>query len=193
MKKKLILVGGGGHCKSCIDVIEQDAAFNIAGILDVKEKVGQRILGYEILGSDDEIESYAAKGYSFLITVGQMRSPDLRVRLYNRVVATGADLPVIIAKTAHVSIHSQVGAGTIVLNSAIVNADAKIGVNCIINTRALVEHDSKVGDHCHISTGAILNGTVTVGDRTFMGSGSVARELAVIPADSFIKAQSLVK
>lgn len=193
MKKNLILIGGGGHCKSCIDVIEQDGAFNISGILDVKEKVGQRILGYEIVGSDDEIESYAAKGYSFLITVGQMRSPDLRVRLYNRVVATGVDLPVIIAKTAHVSIHSQVGAGTIVLNSAIVNADAKVGVNCIINTRALIEHDAVVGDHCHISTGAILNGGVTVGEKSFVGSGTVTREQAVIPAESFIKAQSLVK
>ncbi|MFM2019113.1 MAG: hypothetical protein RL007_2769 [Bacteroidota bacterium] len=193
MKKNLILIGGGGHCKSCIDVIEQDTAFNIAGILDVKEKVGQKILGYEIIGSDDEIEAYAAKGYSFLITVGQMRSPDLRVRLYNRVVATGADLPVIIAATAHVSRHSHIGAGTIVLNSAIVNADAKVGMNCIINTRALIEHDAIVGDHCHISTGAILNGGVTVGEKTFVGSGTVTREQAVIPAESFIKAQSLVK
>ena len=30
----IVLIGGGGHCKSVIDVIEQDGQFNIEGILD---------------------------------------------------------------------------------------------------------------------------------------------------------------
>ena len=34
-KRKIpILIGGGGHCKSVIDVIEQEAKFEIAGIVD---------------------------------------------------------------------------------------------------------------------------------------------------------------
>ena len=35
--QKLILLGGGGHCKSCIDVIEQESKYTIEGILDKKE------------------------------------------------------------------------------------------------------------------------------------------------------------
>jgi sugar O-acyltransferase (sialic acid O-acetyltransferase NeuD family) len=193
MKKKLILVGGGGHCKSCIDVIDQLDTFEIEGILDVAEKVGQTIMGYPIIGTDDMIDSYAEKGFSFLITVGQVRNPEPRVRLFKRLDALNADMPVIIAPNAHVSPHSKIGKGTVILNYALVNGDTEIGVNCILNTRALVEHDSKVGDHCHISTGAILNGAVIVGERTFMGSGSVSREQVVIPPGSFIKAQSVVK
>ncbi len=34
--KEIILVGGGGHCKSVIDVIEQEAKYKIAGIIDKK-------------------------------------------------------------------------------------------------------------------------------------------------------------
>ena len=34
MKKNIILIGGGGHCKSCIDVIEAEDKFEIAGIVD---------------------------------------------------------------------------------------------------------------------------------------------------------------
>jgi hypothetical protein len=30
----IFLIGGGRHCKSCIDVIEQEGLFDIAGILD---------------------------------------------------------------------------------------------------------------------------------------------------------------
>ena len=52
MSENLILLGGGGHCKSCIDVIESTSLFKIAGILDPKEPKGLKILGYEILGDD---------------------------------------------------------------------------------------------------------------------------------------------
>jgi len=34
---KILLIGGGGHCKSCIDVIEQECKFQIAGIADLGE------------------------------------------------------------------------------------------------------------------------------------------------------------
>ena len=54
MKEKIILVGGGGHCKSCIDVIEQEGAYQIAGVVDVPEKLHQKILGYEIIATDDD-------------------------------------------------------------------------------------------------------------------------------------------
>ena len=33
-KKPLILIGGGGHCKSCIEVIESTDEWEIKGILD---------------------------------------------------------------------------------------------------------------------------------------------------------------
>ena len=39
-KKQIILIGGGGHCKSCIDVIESTNEFSIAGIVDTKDKIG---------------------------------------------------------------------------------------------------------------------------------------------------------
>ena len=38
-QKNLILIGGGGHCKSVIDVAES-AGYNILGILGMPEEVG---------------------------------------------------------------------------------------------------------------------------------------------------------
>ena len=32
--KEIILIGGGGHCKSVIDVIESEGQFEIVGIVD---------------------------------------------------------------------------------------------------------------------------------------------------------------
>ena len=35
--KNLILIGAGGHCVSCIDVIEKEKKFKIVGVLDKKK------------------------------------------------------------------------------------------------------------------------------------------------------------
>jgi hypothetical protein len=37
--KKVFLIGGGGHCKSCIDVIENENKYKIKGIIDKKKKI----------------------------------------------------------------------------------------------------------------------------------------------------------
>jgi carbonic anhydrase/acetyltransferase-like protein (isoleucine patch superfamily) len=68
-----------------------------------------------------------------------------------------------------------------------------VGENTILNTRSLVEHDAVIGSHCHISTGAIVNGAATVDDRCFVGSHATVVQMAHLPADSFLKANALLK
>lgn len=189
----IILIGGGGHCKSCIQVIEATGRFHIDGILDVKEKVGEKILNYSITGTDDDLERYANKAVVFLITVGQIRSNQIRKKLYDRIKTLNLKLATVIAPDAIVSRYANIGEGTIIMHQAIVNADATVGVNCIVNTKALIEHDARIGDHCHISTAAVINGGTQVENDTFVGSGAVTREYISIPAGSFIKANSTVK
>ena len=48
----LILLGGGGHCKSVIDVAES-AGYNILGVLDRPEEVGKPLLDYKVICTDD--------------------------------------------------------------------------------------------------------------------------------------------
>jgi sugar O-acyltransferase (sialic acid O-acetyltransferase NeuD family) len=192
MKKSLILIGGGGHCRSCIDVIQLGGKFQIDGILDLKHNVGEQVFGFHVIGTDDDIETLPPDT-SFLITLGQIRSSARRQAIYERLKALKRQSPVIVSPLAYVSQHAIVGPGTIVMHHAIVNAGASVGENCIINTRALVEHDAGIGNHCHISTSAVINGGAVVGDGSFIGSGAVTRENAKIPDASFVKANSIVK
>lgn len=193
MTDTILLVGGGGHCKSCIDVIEQEGRFRIAGIVDVPEKLGQKILGYSIIGTDSDLPELVAKFSNLLITLGQIKSSQKRETIYDEAKKLGAEFPVITSPLAYVSGHAHVSEGTIVMHHAVINAAARVGINCIINTRALIEHDTVIGDHCHISTGAIVNGGVSVGEGTFWGSGAVSKEYTRIPSRGFIHANSLVK
>jgi len=193
MKEKIILIGGGGHCASCIDVIEQEDRFTIAGIVDVPEKKQQKILDYTIIGTDADLVQLIRAFSNVLITIGQIKSPIRRVELYNDLKQMGACFPVIQSPLAYVSPHAKVAEGTIVMHHALINAGASVGRNCIINTKSLVEHDAVIEDHCHISTGAIVNGGSKIRSGSFFGSSATTVESALIPSNSFIKANSLYR
>jgi sugar O-acyltransferase (sialic acid O-acetyltransferase NeuD family) len=177
-KPNIILIGAGGHARSCIDVVEQQGHFQIAGLIGTQDQVGAQSMhyGYDVIGIDADL-SRLSNIYQFaLVTLGQIESARIRMQLYVQSTQLGYVLPTIIAPTAHVSSHARIGAGSIVMHGAIVNAGASIGNNCIINSRSLIEHDAKIDDHCHVSTGAIINGDVTVGAGSFVGSGSVIKQ-----------------
>ncbi len=190
MNKPLILLGGGGHCKSVIEAAES-AGFVIMGILDRQEEVGKKVLDYEVIGTDDDIPCHVDKA-AFVVTVGFIKNPTVRVKLYDKVKNAGGKLATVIASTAHVSRYAVIGEGTVVLHGATVNAGARVGRNCIINTAANIEHDVVVGDQCHISTGAFVNGDCKVGERVFIGSGSVIANGKTITDGSVIGAGSVV-
>jgi len=193
MIKEIVLIGGGGHCKSVIDVIEQEGKFQIVGIIDKAELFGTDVLGYPVIGSDLDLESLAIKHTYVLVTIGQIKSPALRIKLFDLAIKAGFILPSIVSPRAYVSKHAIIGNGTIVMHDALINANVTVGSNCIINSKSLIEHDSKISDHCHISTSATINGGVVIESSCFIGSGSVTKELAIIKKNSFIKAGSIIK
>ena len=190
--KSLILIGGGGHCKSVIEVAES-AGYEIKGILDMPDEVGKEVLpGHKVIGTDDEIPQYVEE-CDFIITVGFIKNPALRIKLYNKVMAAGGRLATIIASTAHVSKYAELGEGTVIMHYAFVNAGAKIGDNCIINTFVNIEHDAEVGNQCHISTGTMVNGECKIGESCFIGSQSVCANCIEIASDIIIGAGSVVR
>ncbi|NOQ31655.1 MAG: acetyltransferase [Helicobacteraceae bacterium] len=193
MNKKLILIGGGGHCKSCIDVIEQAGLYEISGIIDKPENIGQSVLGYEVIGKDEHIEELASEGFDFFITVGHIRTSQIRQNLFNELLRCNASIATIISPRAYVSKHAVIEKGTIIMHDALINTGAHIGENCIINSKALVEHDVEVGRHCHISTGSIVNGGVVINEGCFWGSNATSKESIVVGANCFVKAGSVVK
>jgi len=190
---EIILIGGGGHCKSVIDVIEQEAKFKIVGIVDKPELLGNKVFGYSVIGNDFDLESLATKYQYAFITVGQIHSPILKIKLFDLAKKAGFLLPSIISPIAHVSKYSKIGKGSIVMHNAIVNANTTVGDNCIINSKALIEHDCLISDHCHISTSVTINGNVIIEPKCFIGSDTTTIQNITIKENSFIKAKSLIK
>lgn len=189
----IVLIGGGGHCKSVIDVIEQGNLFRIAGIVDQSKPLGYKICGYSVIGSDADLASLAKVYKHAVVTVGQIESASLRVKLFNLAIQAKFILPSIVSPRAYISKHATLGKGSVIMHDVLINAGSSIGDNCIINSKALVEHDVSIGDHCHIATGSIINGGVVINGQSFIGSNSVIKQNTIVAEGSFIKFGSAVK
>ncbi len=186
----LILMGGGGHCRSVIEAAESSGRA-IAGILDPALPIGTSVLGYPVLGNDTDV-SRLVDGHEFVITVGHISTPAIRRRIAQVVADAEGRLATVVARSAVVSRHATIGYGTVVLHNAVVNAGAHIGCSCIINTGAIIEHDTMVGDYCHVSTGAILNGQSHLGDGSFLGSGCVVAQCVEIAGGTVVGAGTTI-
>lgn len=190
-KKKIILVGGGGHCKSVIDVAES-TGYSIMGILDMPEFVGTTVLGYPVIGTDNDISDYVEDAL-FVVTVGHIKDASLRIKLHERIKNAGGRFATLIASTAYVSRFASIGEGSVIMHQAMVNANAHIGLGCIINTFANIEHDAFIGDYCHISTGTMVNGNCTIGAGVFVGSQSVLVNGISIADECVFAAGSMIR
>jgi sugar O-acyltransferase (sialic acid O-acetyltransferase NeuD family) len=188
----IILIGGGGHCKSVIEVIESTEIYRIIGILDVKEKVGKKVLNYEIIGSDNDIEQFLKQTKNFCITVGQIKSSLIRTQLYEKIVKMGGVLPNIIASTAHISKYTTIGNGNVFMHHSFLNAGVKIGSNNIFNTKSLIEHDTEIGNNNHIATAAVINADCKIGNSCFIGSNAVLNRGISLKNDIIIGSGSVL-
>ena len=193
MKDNLIIIGSGGHALSCIEIIEHNDDYKIIGLIDNSKEIGSFIFGYEVIGNDNDLNQIYSESKNAFIGIGQIKSHETRLNLYNNLKKIGYKLPTIIAKNSYVSKRSEVGEGTIIMNDVFINANSKIGNNCIINNKTLIEHDCHIFNNCHISTNVTLNGNVIINKNCFVGSGSVFKNGYELKPNQIIPFGSRIK
>jgi sugar O-acyltransferase (sialic acid O-acetyltransferase NeuD family) len=188
---EIVLIGAGGHAKSCIACIEttQDT---VRGCLDAARRKGETICGYRVLGGDGLIPELALAGCLFIVAIGQIASPEARIAAFERITIAGGKFATVVSRDAIIARTAGIGDGTIVLSRTAINSDARIGRNCIINTAAVIEHDAIIDDHVHVSTGAIINGNCSIGSGCFIGSGAVLRNGVAVGPNVVVGAGSVV-
>ena len=188
----ILLLGGGGHCRSVLDVIRSTEVFERVGIVEADDAVPAQDLEELVVGGDSELPRLLESFRSALVTLGHIKSAGPRERLFNLAADCGAHLPIVKSPRAYTSPTAELGRGTVVMHGAIVSSGVVVAENCIVNSMALVEHDAQVGAHTHVSTGARINGEVRIGSRTFIGSGAIVRESVTIGDDCVVGAGCVV-
>lgn len=193
MNKKILLIGGGGHCKSVLDSLLELNEYAEIGIIDKIENIGKSVMGVPIVGCDDDLTSLLGKGYKYaFVSLGSIGNPSLRIKLFNILINIGYEIPVIIDDSAKVSKHAKIEQGVFIGKYGIVNAGALIQKGAIINSGSIVEHDCRIGAFSHIAPGAVLGGEVIVGDNSHIGTNASIKQQVHIGSNSIIGMGSVV-
>lgn len=191
--KKLVLLGGGGHCKSVLDTLHKTKEYSEIVITDPNLPAGTEVMGGKVVGDDSVLPNLYVEGFTnAVITAGDVGKPNPRAKLVEMAQNIGFHFPCIIDPTAQVSPSAQIGDGTFIGKNAIINIGAQIGNHCIINTAAIIEHEATIGALTHVASGAIVLGEVTIGHRCFIGAGSTIVQCANLGHDVKIGAGAVV-
>lgn len=189
-----MLIGAGGHAKTIVDTIEQQANFHIAGFVDTIEKQKETYRAYNVIGEDKDLERIYANGIpNAFICIGYMGKSRVRNELYAKLKRIGYHLPAIIDNSAILATDVRVGEGTYIGRRTVVNAAAVIGKMCILNTGSIVEHDCIVGDFAHIAVGAVVCGGAMIRDHVFIGANATLFQGIRVEENSVIGAGSLIR
>ena len=193
MENKLVLLGGGGHCKSVLDSVKSRNAFNEIVIVDPIIEKGALIMGTEVIGTDEELESLKNDGFNYaFISIGSIGSTDLRRKLAERAERYGFRFATIIDPTAIVADSALIEEGAFIGKNVVINAGVRIGKHAIINTGAILEHESIIGDYSHVSVGTIICGQSQVDSDSFIGAGSTVIQCLHIGKNVIVGAGSTV-
>lgn len=179
--KKILLVGGGGHCASVLDCLLEMNCYAQIGIIDPKGPDAEGILGIPVVGADEDLQRLRREGWNHaFVTLGSVGNTALRRKIFRNLQSLGFEIPNIIDPTAIVARDVCLDRGIFVGKRVIINARSRIGEGAILNSAAVIEHDCEIGAFVHISPGTTLCGGVRVGDDSHIGAGSVVRQLIPI-------------
>ena len=190
MKKKIIIVGCGGHALSVYELLSQNENYSILGYVNDKK---ENFYNLKYLGNDNFFVNNFSTDIFIALGVGQVQNLKLRENIFNFYKEKNFFFPVLKSYSSIVSVNSFINEGTIIMHNVIINSGVKIDKNCIINNNALIEHSSAIGANTHISTGSIINGDCKIGKNCFIGSNSTIDHGVVIENNTFIPSHTKVR
>jgi sugar O-acyltransferase (sialic acid O-acetyltransferase NeuD family) len=158
----MYLLGGGGHSKVIIDIIQKSNLDFIEAIIDEKPKTDEifNIPVIQISSSDVLFSKF------LIISIGNNK---IRKKIATQITTNYLTA---IHPSSIIGTNVIIEDGTVIMAGTILNPDVKVGKHCIINSGAVVEHDCVLENFVHISPNAALAGNVFIGEGTLVGIGS---------------------
>ncbi|NAW98854.1 MULTISPECIES: acetyltransferase [unclassified Vibrio] len=176
----LAIIGAGGHGKVIADIASQ-CGYELIDFYDDGKQAGQIFGAWKVKGTVEDLEKQQSDYCGIVVAIGQN---DVRSALIQKFALQKRIT--LIHPSSVISIHAQIGAGTVIMPRAVVNAFAQIGEGVIINTSSVVEHDCRIGNFSHISPGAVLSGNVHVGDYCWLGANCSIRQNVFIGSGAIV-------
>lgn len=182
----IYIFGGGGHCKSIIDILHSVYPEEELAILDdTEEKQGVLFYGVKVVGRI--VDTPADFDGKAIIAIGINKARETISKRFPKV-----KWQTVIHPTAVISESAHISEGSAIMASAVIQSDVEIGVHVIVGIAATVSHDCKIADFVHICPGCNVTGRSTVGKYSFIGAGSVVIPDRIIGSNAIVGAGSCV-
>ncbi|MBM1105897.1 acetyltransferase [Aurantibacter crassamenti] len=191
--KNIVIIGASGHGNVVLDIIENEAKYNVIGFIDTYKEKCRLAIGYEVLGSEEELP-YLMDKFNFsegIIAIGDNWTRKKVVDKISKIVPKFRYISSV-HPNAVIGRDVKIGLGTIVMPGAIVNSNANIGNFCILNTNSSLDHDSEIGDYSSLAPRASTGGHVRLGEFSAICLGANIIEGIHIGEHTVIGAGSLV-
>lgn len=185
--KKTILIGGGGHALSLLEMVE-----DINQITGYSDFTVCKEMPIPYLGTDEDIlKNYSTNEYNVCISVVYTNKASLELRKKLIKKFEQYEPASFKSPTAIITPNANIKNGVVIFHNCTINR-CSIEEHSVINTGAIIEHGCKLGKNVFVGTGAVICGDVAIGNNVFIGAGTVIRDGITIQDNAIIGMGSLV-
>jgi sugar O-acyltransferase (sialic acid O-acetyltransferase NeuD family) len=171
---RVVVVGCSGHARVVVDILEQANQCHIVGLLDSVKPPGTEVLGYQVVGSDEDLPALVAGNIcdGIIVAIGDNW---VRSCMVARIKQLLPDIRFVTAihPFAQVAKGSSIGPGTVIMAGVIVNPGCHVGESCILNTASSLDHNSRMEDFSSLAPRAVTGGGVRIGVCSAIAIGAV--------------------
>ena len=185
-----IIIGGGGHAKVLIDILQEQEC-NIIGYTEMIDKK-EDILGVHCIGNDDEILKYNCEDVFLVNGLGSTGNQSHRKNIYELYTSKEYVFPPVVSVFALISRDVEVGIGVQIMRGVLIQPGVRIDANAIINTGAIIDHDCLIGKHVHVAPGVTISGGVTIDEMSHIGTGAKIIQAIKISREVLVAAGAVV-
>lgn len=187
MKKRLLIIGAGGHGKVCADIAFKMNKWEIIEFLDDDENKNEA-LKFKVIGKLNECKKYI-KTHDFFVAIGNNKE---REKVHNLLDKYDCRIVNLVHPSTIIGMEVEIGFGCVFIAGSIINSGAKIGNGVIVNTSATIDHDCNIKNFSHIGPGVNIGGTTTIGNRVWLCIGAKITNNIEVTSDCIIGASGVV-
>jgi len=175
-KQSIFIVGASEHAKVIIDIIENENVYEIVGLIDTFKNKGEEVLGYEVIGKEDDLPELLKKHEraSVIIAIGDNWVRYLVMEKILKIVPE-IKFASTIHPSAHIAKHVKIGKGVVIMAGVVINSESVIEDFVIVNTKTSIDHDGLIKSFSSLAPGVTLGGNVTVGNYAAISIGATVK------------------
>lgn len=169
----IIIIGASGHGKVVASIVEQEGKYSIAGFIDGSRDIGSKIVGYEVVGREEDLprlmQDRTIEG--IIVAIGDNFT---RSKVTDRIRSLCPSLKFVstIHPNAFIGREVIVGDGSVIMSGAVVHPCSTIGKSCILFVNSVLDHDSSMGNYSSLGHNASTGGNCHIGDYTAVCIGA---------------------